>query len=291
MIEFRHVTKTFPNETTALEDVSFHIDPREFVFITGASGAGKTTLGRLLIREFLPTSGEIAVGDYTVTTIKPAEIPTLRQQIGVVFQDFKLLPDRTASENIALSLEILGKSQAEINAQVTKVLELTGLTGKGNLFPSELSGGEIQRTVIARAISSEPAVLFADEPTGNLDPETGWAITKLLVDINNIGTTVIMATHNRDIVKEAKKRVISLEKGKVVNDTDPKPISKPQTPPEEPAVKEITDETVSPPEANREEVSIKEQEITSTPNQEAADQQPKKSTGKHPKSAKKDKGD
>ena len=222
MIKFNQVTKKFKNGTTAIDYVSFDIEPGELVFVTGPSGAGKTTLGRLLLREFPPTQGEIQVGEYELANLKRKELPDLRQQIGFIFQDFKLLTDRTAAENIALSLEILGKSNEEISARIDELLELTQLVGKENLYPSQLSGGETQRTVIARAIAHEPAVLFADEPTGNLDINTAGQITKLLKDINNLGTTVIMSTHNQDMVEATKQRNIKLDKGKIVKDTKKK---------------------------------------------------------------------
>ncbi|OGV91538.1 hypothetical protein A3A66_00175 [Microgenomates group bacterium RIFCSPLOWO2_01_FULL_46_13] len=219
MIDFRNVTKTFGNDIIALNEVSFQVEPGEFLFITGPSGAGKTTVGRLLIREFAPTSGEITVGEYDLAKLTGRDIPFYRRQVGFVFQDFKLLPDRTVAENIELSLEILDKTSEEIREKVARVLELVNLSGKDNLFPSQLSGGEVQRTVIARAVAAEPPLIFADEPTGNLDAETGWQITELLEKINQRGTTVIMATHNQGIIGAAKKRVIKLEGGRVVVDT------------------------------------------------------------------------
>jgi cell division transport system ATP-binding protein len=243
MIHFRQVTKKFPPDSVALEDVTFSIEPGEMVFVTGPSGAGKTTLGRLMIKEFSPTSGEIQVGEYDLANLDPKEIPDLRQQIGFVFQDFKLFPDRTAAENIALILEIMDKTMDETYAKVKELLELTGLTGKGNLFPSQLSGGEIQRTVIARALASEPAVLFADEPTGNLDEETAVQITQLLKDINDLGTTIIIATHDKDLMKAFKGRHIRLEKGKIVEDTGPqKKVNKKKKPKEEEKEEESKEE-------------------------------------------------
>lgn len=226
MIHFRKVTKKFPPESVALEDITFSIEPGELVFITGPSGAGKTTLGRLMIREFTPTTGEIEIGEYNLTNLDPKEIPDLRQQIGFVFQDFKLLVDRTAAENVALTLEIMDKSVEETYEKVKELLELTGLSGKGNLFPNQLSGGEVQRTVIARALASEPAILFADEPTGNLDDETANQITQLLRDINNLGTTVLIATHDRNLMSAFKGRHIRIEGGKIVEDTGKKKESK-----------------------------------------------------------------
>lgn len=222
MIVFSQVTKTFYPDVTAIDNVSFDIDPGEFIFLAGPSGSGKTTIARLLLNEFKPNTGSIQVGEYDLLNMKRNELPSLRRQIGTVFQDFKLFPDRTAYENIALVLEIIDKPDEDIEADVNALLEMTGLADKGHLFPSQLSGGEVQRTAIARALAAEPAVLFADEPTGNLDPRTGWQITQLLKDINSLGTTVIMATHNRDIIKAGKERTIVIDKGKLMSDSKKK---------------------------------------------------------------------
>ena len=218
MIEFRNVVKQFKDGTVALDKANFVIGSGEFVFIVGPSGAGKTTIFRLLIREFLPTSGSIFLDKEEVNTLHRKKIPELRRKIGSAFQDYKLLWDRTVFENISLPLEILGRSSREIENEVLEILELVGLKEKGDLFPLQLSGGEIQRTVIARALIAKPSILFADEPTGNLDPATAWQIVKLLKQINEKGKTVIMATHNFDIVDSLKGRVISLEKGKIISD-------------------------------------------------------------------------
>ncbi len=218
MIVFEQVTKQFPNGTIAVQDISLAIEPKEFVFITGHSGAGKTTLLRLLLREVLPTKGSIIFDKTDITKLKNRDIPGLRRKIGAVFQDFKLLPDRTVVENIALSLEILGAPKEEVEHRVNHLIELVGLKGKGNLFPSQISGGELQRTVIARALAPEPKVLFADEPTGNLDQVTALQIVELLSDINQLGTTVIMATHNQEILNRLKKRTIELSKGKIAKE-------------------------------------------------------------------------
>ena len=222
MIFFDKVTKRFPNDTLAIEEVTFEVEPGEFVYISGPSGAVKTTLGRLMIGEMIPSSGDLRVGDYDLTNLDKKDLPFLRRQIGFVFQDFKLLPDRTAAENIALSLEILDKAMDEVYTRVEELMVLTGLEGKGDLFPNQLSGGEAQRAVIARAIASDPAVLFADEPTGNLDTVTARAIVDLLDEINKAGTTVVMATHDEDLMSVDKTRHIKLEKGKLVEDTGAK---------------------------------------------------------------------
>ena len=218
MIEFKNVVKQFKDGTVALDKLNFVIESGEFVFIVGPSGSGKTTIFRLLIREFLPTSGSIFLEKEEVNTLHRKKIPALRRRIGSAFQDYKLLWDRTVFENISLPLEILGRSSRETENEVLEILELVGLKEKGDLFPLQLSGGEIQRTVIARALIAKPSILFADEPTGNLDPATAWQIVKLLKQINEKGKTVIMATHNFDIVDSLKGRVISLEKGKIISD-------------------------------------------------------------------------
>ena len=222
MIIFDQVTKKFPNGTIALDNISFRIKPEEFVFITGKSGAGKTTLLRLLLREFLPSSGSILFDKTDIASLKRRDIPTLRRQIGAAFQDFKLLRDWTVAENIAMGLEILGQKETKIAQRVNHLVELVGLKDKADLFPAQLSGGELQRVVFARALAPEPKLLFADEPTGNLDSSTAMQIVDLLKDINSLGTTVIMATHNQDIVKDLKHRSINFEKGKITKDTGSK---------------------------------------------------------------------
>jgi cell division transport system ATP-binding protein len=218
MIKFDNVTKIFPNHTTALEKINLTTNPGEFLFITGPSGAGKTTIIRLILRQILPTSGTVSVNNINIAQISPPRTFELRRKIGVVFQDFKLLNDRNVFENVALSLEVLGKKRTQIESEVREILRLTSLEKQANLFPIQLAGGEAQRTVIARAMVGHPEYLLADEPTGNLDPKTSWQIVKLLKQIQEIGTTVIMATHNVDIVDSLNERVIFLKRGKLVKD-------------------------------------------------------------------------
>jgi len=217
MVKFKKVTKKF-GEIVALEGASFEIKPGEFVFITGPSGAGKTTIVKLILREYLPTTGKIKVGEYDLIEMKKKDIPKLRRNIGVVFQDFKLLIDRTVWENVALALRVLGKEEEEINKEIPKILKLVGLEERANLFPSQLAGGELQRAGLARAVIGQPDIVIADEPTGNLDLATAWQIIKLLQKVNKMGKTVIMATHNFEIVNSMKERVIELDKGKLVSD-------------------------------------------------------------------------
>lgn len=217
MISFTHVTKLY-GETPALSDVSVTIPDGEFVFLIGPSGAGKTTFLKLLTREAAPTKGDILLDDWKINELPSSGIHLLRRRVGVVFQDFKLLTDRTVFENVALALEILGKNEAGVVRDVDKVLELVGLESKKNFFPQQLSAGEMQRTSIARTIVGGPKVLLADEPTGNLDPETSWEILDILGEINDIGTTIIMATHNAGIVNDLKKRTITLERGEIMSD-------------------------------------------------------------------------
>lgn len=216
MIRFDKVTKTFPSGTTALEDVSFSVEPREFIGIIGPSGAGKTTVLRLLIQETLPTSGTITVSELEVGKLKPKDLPKLRRLIGAVFQDFKILEDQTAAENVALVNEILGNSLSESLSAAAKLLEEVGLAGKENLFPRQLSGGELQRVAIARALAVKPKVLFADEPTGNLDADTAAAIMNLLKEINSKGTTVLVASHDQKLLEKVADKLIRLKKGKMV---------------------------------------------------------------------------
>lgn len=218
MIEFKEVSKHYPERTVALDKVTFSVSPGEFVFVVGPSGAGKTTLVKLLTREELPTEGEIRFGEREVTTLRPREIIQHRRDLGVVYQDYKLLPKRTAFENAALVLDVLGRPDREIKELVPHVLSLVGLEERADHFPPQLSGGEKQRLAIARALVHEPKALIADEPTGNIDPESAWAIVKLLEKINKMGTTVLVATHAAHIVNKLNHRVVELERGKVIRD-------------------------------------------------------------------------
>ncbi len=220
MILLDRVTKNYGMKDTkpALNRVTLHIEPREFAILVGTSGAGKSTLLKLLTCEEKPTSGKIVVGGIDYDGLKPNQIPLLRRKIGVVFQDFKLLPQRTVFENIAFALEIAGMTNREIKSTVPKVIKLVGLEGKEKQFPRQLSGGEQQRVAIARAVVRQPKILIADEPTGNLDPRHSWEIIKLLEKINRYGTTVLLTTHNAEIVNKLKRRVITIDGGKVTSD-------------------------------------------------------------------------
>src|SRR5512145_3080707 len=219
MVVLEDVRKVYEtNHVTALQDVSFVIEKGEFVFIVGASGSGKSTMIRLLLKELEPTSGRIIVGGRDLGRLKRSKVPLLRRNIGCVFQDFKLLPNRTAAENVAYALKVQGESRAAIRRKVPEVLNLVGLSHKMNSLPDELSGGEQQRVSIARAFVNHPPLLICDEPTGNLDPDTSVGIMQLLYRINRTGTTVVMATHDREMVDKMRKRVIALEDGVVVRD-------------------------------------------------------------------------
>lgn len=219
MIKFKEVTKVF-GSITALDEVSFNIDQGEFVFLTGPSGAGKTTIFKLLLREYLPTRGEINVFEKDLAQLRGQKICHYRRKIGVVFQDFKLLWEKTVFENIAIPLEIGKLSPKEIKGRVEEILEKVSLLERKDLFPAQLAGGELQRVSLARAIVNRPEILFADEPTGNLDPKTSLVLVELLKDINQEGTTVVMATHNVGIVDLFNERVIELAGGKVVRDEE-----------------------------------------------------------------------
>lgn len=218
MILLDRVTKTYNRKGAALERVSLHVEPKEFVIIVGQSGAGKTTLFRLLTREEKPTSGKIIVGGIDYDKLSDRDIPMLRRKIGVVFQDFKLLLNKTVHENVAFALEIAGLSNNEIKHTVPKVLELVGLKDKAENYPLELSGGERQRVAIARAVVRQPKILIADEPTGNLDPKHAWDVIKVLEKINRFGTTVLLTTHNQDIVNTLRRRVVTIKDGQIVSD-------------------------------------------------------------------------
>jgi cell division transport system ATP-binding protein len=219
VIRFEDVTKVYPRQDKpALERVSLEIKKGEFVFLVGLSGSGKSTFLRLVLREELPSSGVIHVAGKDLSALADSKVPELRRQVGTVFQDFRLLPNKTVSENVAFTLHVLGYSEKEIAREVPEVLELVGLEEKGDRKPNELSGGEQQRVAIARAYVSRPAILIADEPTGNLDPATSVGIMKLLDRINREGTTVVMATHDSGIVDQMRKRVIELDGGHVIRD-------------------------------------------------------------------------
>ena len=217
MITFDHVTKKY-RTNIGLDDVSVHINKGDFVFLVGPSGAGKSTFIKLILKEINADEGTIKVGDFEVTSLSNREIPMFRRKVGTVFQDFRLLPKKTVFENVAFAMEVLHKSQRQIRKQVPQVLSLVGISDKAHKYPDELSAGEQQRVAIARAIVNNPAVLIADEPTGNLDPATAWEIMDLLDQINLRGTTIVIVTHAKDIVDKMKKRVIAIERGRIVRD-------------------------------------------------------------------------
>lgn len=218
MIEFRNVTKEYENGTVAIKDVNIKIENGEFVFLVGSSGAGKTTVTKLLMREQNVTEGEIYLNDIDITKLPHRRIPFLRRQMGVVFQDFRLLEDRTVYENVEFAMQIVGASRREIRRRVPIVLNEVGLNYKAKMLPRQLSGGEQQRVALARALVNRPMILIADEPTGNLNPKTAMEIMEIFENINASGTTVIMATHAKDIVDVMKKRVIEIQDGAVVRD-------------------------------------------------------------------------
>lgn len=219
MILLDRVTKTYPKrKADALYRINLHVEPKEFVIVVGPSGAGKSTLLKLLTREERPSSGKIIVGGIDYERLKEKDVPTLRRKIGVVFQDFKLLPNKTVFENVAFALEIAGYSNREIRHTVPKVLNIVGLKGKASSYPRELSGGETQRVAIARAVVRQPKILIADEPTGNLDPKHAWDVIKVLEKINKYGTTVLLTTHNQEIVNKLRRRVVTIKDGKIVSD-------------------------------------------------------------------------
>jgi len=218
LITLDDVSKRYPNGTYALRDVDLHIEPGNFVFLVGSSGAGKSTLIRLLIREELATTGRVVVDGEDVGRMPRGHVPRLRRKVGVVFQDFKLLPTKTVAENVAFALVVTGHEGRMVREETERVLSLVGLSPRREHFPNQLSGGEQQRTALARALVNRPRILIADEPTGNLDPVTSWEIIKLLTRVNELGTTLVMATHNAEIVNALRRRVIHLDHGRVVRD-------------------------------------------------------------------------
>ncbi len=218
MIKFENISKIYPAGLTALDNVSFEVGAKEFISLVGKSGAGKSTLLKLLLIEEKPTQGDIFFNDQNLGKLSKEEIPNLRRKIGSVFQDYKLIPTKTTYENIAYILEVIGASDAEISRDVAEVLDIVGLSSRAHNFPAELSGGEKQRVAIARALIHRPEIILADEPTGNLDPYHTLEIIRLLLKINELGTTVILATHNKDVINSLGKRVITMQAGKIIRD-------------------------------------------------------------------------
>ena len=220
MIHMNNVTKVYPNGSTGVENINLHINKGEFVFIVGSSGSGKSTLMKLLLKELDPTEGDIIINKVKTNELNRRQIPYLRRNLGVVFQDFRLLPNKTVYENVAFAMRVIEAPGRIIRRNVPAVLSLVGLGQRGRSYPNQLSGGEQQRTALARAIANNPPILICDEPTGNLDPETAYGIMKLLDDINKRGTTIVMATHARDIVDAMQKRVVTLHKGHIIRDIE-----------------------------------------------------------------------
>ncbi|AQS57075.1 MAG: cell division ATP-binding protein FtsE [Novibacillus thermophilus] len=218
MIEMYGVWKVYENGNDALQNIDIKIGRGEFVYVVGPSGAGKSTFIKLMYREERPTKGQIYINGINVDKVKERKIPQIRRNIGVVFQDFRLLPRMTSFENVAFAMEVVETPRKRIEQRVRELFELVGLEDRMDAYPDELSGGEMQRVAIARAMANKPSVIIADEPTGNLDPETSWGIMELFEEINDLGTTVVMATHNRDIVNQMKKRVVAIEDGQIVRD-------------------------------------------------------------------------
>ncbi len=218
MIEFRKVNKTYDTGTDAVINANFVIEKGEFAFLVGSSGSGKSTLIKLILKEEEPTSGNIIINGKDTTYLKPSRIPYLRRSMGVVFQDFRLLPDKTVYDNVAYAMYIVRATPRHIRRQVPMILSMVGLSNKAKMYPNELSGGEQQRVALARALVNAPSMLIADEPTGNLDPDTAWDIMTLLNEINMRGTTVVVATHAKDIVDKMKKRVIHIQNGHIIRD-------------------------------------------------------------------------
>lgn len=218
MITFDDVSLNYDARHTALSNINIHIDKGEFVFIVGPSGAGKSTFVKILTHELVPETGSVIVNNIEINKLKPSKVPYYRRSLGIVFQDFRLLSEKTVFENIAFVLRVTGTKSKDIKERVNKVLDLVGLRGKEKELPSKLSGGEQQRVAIARALVNQPTLLIADEPTGNLDPKTSEEIMKLFTEINHMGTTIIMVTHNKDLVNAMHKRVVNIEEGHIVND-------------------------------------------------------------------------
>ena len=218
MITFDHVSLNYDARHTALSNINIHIDKGEFVFIVGPSGAGKSTFVKILTHELVPETGSVIVNNIKINKLKPSKVPYYRRSLGIVFQDFRLLSEITVFDNIAFVLRVTGAKSKDIKERVNKVLDLVGLRGKEKELPSKLSGGEQQRVAIARALVNQPTLLIADEPTGNLDPKTSEEIMKLFTEINHMGTTIIMVTHNKDLVNAMHKRVVNIEEGHIVND-------------------------------------------------------------------------
>lgn len=218
MIEFKNVSKTYATGTEAVNNANFKIEKGEFVFLVGSSGSGKSTLIKLILKEEEPTRGTIIINGKDTTFLKQSRVPYLRRSMGVVFQDFRLLPDRTVYDNVAFAMHIVKATPRHIRRQVPMLLSLVGLSGKAKMYPDELSGGEQQRVALARALVNNPSMIIADEPTGNLDPDTAWEIMTLLNEINMRGTTVVVATHAKDIVDRMNKRVIEIKSGNIVRD-------------------------------------------------------------------------
>ena len=218
MLIMSDVSKVYPGGSVALQDVNVHIEPGEFVFVVGPSGAGKSTFIKMLFREVLPTTGSIFVNGMDILSLSPKEIPFMRRQLGIIFQDYRLLPDRTVYENVAFAMQVIEAPHRKIKRQVMNMLDLVGLRHRANAYPNELSGGEQQRIAIARAIVNDPVFVIADEPTGNLDHETSWDIMEIFKEINDTGTTIVMATHDKEVVDAMGKRVIAIEHGRIVRD-------------------------------------------------------------------------
>ena len=218
MLRMENVSKVYPGGSVALQDVDIHIKPGEFVFVVGPSGAGKSTFIKMLFREVLPTTGSIFVNGVDILSLTPKEIPYMRRQLGIIFQDYRLLPDRTVYENVAFAMQVIETPHRKIKRRVLNVLDLVGLRHRANAYTNELSGGEQQRIAIARAIVNDPILVIADEPTGNLDPETSWDIMEIFKEINASGTTIVMATHDKEIVDAMGKRVVAIEHGNIVRD-------------------------------------------------------------------------